>query len=353
MTDHTKIRICFTTKEKDVEVDPTPIFVPLSLTSSGLNQIVNQLLEKDVPIPFIFLAGGQLLQSSIGEYLVQEHLSCETILYIEYLRSIQPPTYLASYIHDDWISSIQAADSQYILSGCYDGLARIWNGSGIIISQAIGHTGPVKSVRWISDNQFVTSSMDQTIKVWKWKLKNYSNTPTSCRCIFEMKGHTMSVESVAVDPKTNRLLSAGADGNIGIWNINGNNDDLANGDKDKQFIKKRKKNDSKHKIIIQNPISMIQGHSSSSSDIIFDRKDSTVGYSVGTDHHIKTWDIVTFSNVDTRTTQDALFSICHMPALSLLGCGSSSRHILLYDPRVSSKSIPVHTLKGHTNFWKS
>ncbi|KAG4300939.1 hypothetical protein PCANB_002744 [Pneumocystis canis] len=348
MIDNTKIRISFTTKEKDVEVDQTPIFVPLSLTPSGLNQIINQLLNKDIPIHFIFLVGNELLQSSIGEYLVQENLSCETVLYIEYIRSIQPPTYLISYIHDDWISSVQVGESQYILSGCYDGLSRIWNESGIIVSQASGHTGPVKSVRWISDNLFVTSSMDQTIKVWKWKPKNHSNTPDSCRCIYEMKGHTMSVESIAVDPKANKLLSADADGNIGIWNIYNENDDLEN--HDKQFVKRRKKNDSKNKIIIQNPISMIQGHSSSSSDIIFDKKDSTVGYSVGTDHHIKTWDIITFSNVNTRTTQDALFSICHIPALSLLACGSSSRHILLHDPRVSSKSITVQTLKGHTNF---
>ncbi|KAG5517829.1 hypothetical protein PMAC_000283 [Pneumocystis sp. 'macacae'] len=350
MNDHTKIRVCFTTQQKDIEVDPTPVFVPLSLTPSGLNHIVNHLLEKNVPITFAFLIDGQFLHTSIGEYLTKKNLSSETILYVEYIRSTQPPIYLASYMHDDWVSSVHASNSQYILSGCYDGLSRIWNGSGIIVAQASGHSGPVKSVCWIGDTQFATSSMDQTIKIWKLKSKHDSNFEVSCRCVYEMKGHTMSVESIAIDSKTNRLLSAGADGNIGIWDISDNNVDLIHNAGEKIHLdKKRKKNESKSKTITKNPISIVQGHSSS-SDIIFDSKDSTVGYSVGTDHHIKTWDLVTFSNVDTRTTKDALFTIRSMPTLSLLACGSSSRHILLHDPRTSSKLTTVQTLKGHTNF---
>ncbi|CCJ30217.1 unnamed protein product [Pneumocystis jirovecii] len=347
MNDHTKIRVCFITQQKDIEVDRTPVFVPLSLAPSGLNHVVNHLLERNVPITFAFLIDGQFLHTSIGEYLAKKNLSYETILYVEYIRSTQPPVYLASYMHDDWVSSIHASDSQYILSGCYDSLSRVWNGSGVVIAQAYGHSGPVKSVRWIKDNQFATSSMDQTIKVWKWKSKHDLDFTVSCRCIYEMKGHTMSVESIAIDSKTNRLLSAGADGNIGIWSINDNDDDLVHNNKnDTHLNKKRKKNESKNKIIIKVSLR----HSSSSSDIIFDTKDSTVGYSVGTDHHIKTWDLVTFSNVDTRTSKDALFAIRPMPALSLLACGSSSRHILLHDPRVSSKLTTVQTLKGHTNF---
>ncbi|KAG4306428.1 hypothetical protein PORY_000416 [Pneumocystis oryctolagi] len=349
MIDYTKVRVCFITQQKDIEVDRTPIFVPLSLTSSGLNKVVNHLLEKDDHITFAFLIDGQFLQSSIGEYLAKKNISCETILYVEYIRSTQPPTYLASYIHDDWVSCVRASDSRHILSGCYDGLSRIWNGSGIIEAQASGHRGPVKSVCWIENNLFATSSMDQTIKIWKWKLKHDLDSLVQCKCIYEMEGHSMSVESIAVDLKTNRLLSACADGNIGIWSIY--SEDIMNNDKkDKQLNKKRKKSELKGEIVTKDPISIIQGHSSSSSDIIFDKKDSTVGYSLGTDHCIKTWDLTTFSNVDTRVTKNALFSICHMSTLSLLACGSSSRHILLHDPRVSSKLTTVQTLKGHTNF---
>lgn len=340
-----KIRVSFVTQDKDIEVDVTPIFIPISLNSSGLNQVINHLLEKNPPIPFGFLIDGQFLQSSIEEYLKKKQLSCEAILSIEYIRSTFPPTNDALLEHPDWVSCVKAVDSEIILSGCYDGISRLWNGNGEIISQTERHNGPVKCVRWVEKNRFVTSSMDQTIKLWK--LKKKSNATTLCRCILEMKGHTMSVESVAVDLQTRKLLSAGADGNIGIWDIEENESIIENGEKS---IKKRKENELKSKIIIKNPISMIQGHSSSSSDIIFDSKDYTVGYSVGMDHHIKTWDLITFSNVDTRVTQDALFSICSIPALSLLACGSSSRHILLHDPRVSLKSTAIQTLKGHTNF---
>lgn len=156
----------------------------------------------------------------------------------------------------------------------------------------------------------------------------------------------MSVDSIVVNSQTNRLLSSGADGNIGIWDIEENDWTI----EQERVVRKRKRNEPVEKMITKKPIYMIQGHSSPCSEIIFDSKDSTVGYSVGKDHSIKTWDLITFSNVDNRVTQHALLSICCMSSMSLLACGSSSQHILLHDPRICLKSTPVQTLKGHTNF---
>ncbi|EMR09639.1 hypothetical protein PNEG_02222 [Pneumocystis murina B123] len=344
MENQTKIRVIFITKEKEIEVENTPIFVPLSLNPYGLNEVINHLLEKDPPINFAFLVDGEFLQESLGEYLARKQQTCETTLSIEYIRSILAPKYVSSFLHSDWVSCVKSVDSKKILSGCYDGISRLWNEDGEIITETLSHDGPVKSVCWVENERFATSSMDQTIKIWR--LKKKKNTIITCHCVFEMKGHAMSVESIAVNLQTNRLLSSGADGNIGIWDIEENDWVI---DEEKS-IKKRKRNELSDKIITKKPIYMIQGHSSSCSEIIFDSKDCTVGYSVGTDHSIKTWDLITFSNVDNRVTQHALFSICCIPSMSLLACGSSSQHILLHDPRISLKSTPVQTLKGHTNF---
>ncbi|KTW27097.1 hypothetical protein T552_02589 [Pneumocystis carinii B80] len=344
MENQTKIRVIFVTKDKEIEVENTPIFVPLSLSRYGLNEVVNHLLEKEPPLNFAFLIDGEFLQGSLGEYLARKERTCETTLSIEYLRCILEPKYALSFVHSDWVSSVKSAESEEIVSGCYDGVARIWNDKGEVITETSVHEGPVKSVCWVEKGRFATSSMDQRIKIWEYKKKKSGKV--ICRCIIEMKGHDMSVESIAVNFETKRLLSSGADGNIGIWDI----EEGENVIDEEKMNKKRRINESKNRIVTKKPICMIEGHSSSSSEIIFDSKDSTVGYSVGTDRCIKTWDLITFSNVDTRVTQQALLCICSIPSLSLLACGSSSQHILLHDPRISLKSTPVQTLKGHKNF---
>ena len=66
------------------------------------------------------------------------------------------------------------------------------------------------------------------------------------------------------------------------------------------------------------PLSLLQGHLEPVEGVIFDAKDSTVGYSVSQDHTIKTWDLVTSRCVDTRTTGYSLLSVLQLPQVNLL-----------------------------------
>lgn len=93
---------------------------------------------------------------------------------------------------------------------------------------------------------------------------------------------------------------------------------------------------------------LLQGHNSLVSDVCFDEKDHTVGYSASEDHSVKTWDLTTSTCVDTRTTSQSLFSLCHLQEAGLLATGTVHHTITLIDPRASATTISAMTLRGHT-----
>ncbi|KAK9244958.1 WD40-repeat-containing domain protein [Lipomyces tetrasporus] len=362
-----QIRITLTTRDPSVAVpDDVPLYVPLALKRYGLSEIVNHLLATEKPIPFDFLINSELLRVSLQDYITQKGLSSEQTLALEYTRSILPPTFLASYVHPDWVSSvdvIEAAPSNVnaapILSGCYDGIVRTWNLSGSVVSEFGGHTGPVKAVRWLDVNKVVSVGMDRSIRIWKVPAAGDQNdevmadvlgsngpqTVTSAR-IFA--GHKSTVEDIAVNAETSRMLSAGADNAVGLWTTNYKEAPPASGSlSTREMTGKRRR---KTTLPSRGPISMMDSHSGPVTGVIFDPKDHTVGYSVSLDHTIKTWDLVTGALVDTRTTSFPLLSIVALPQLSLLCCGSSARHVTLHDPRAAADATTTTTLTGHTNF---
>ena len=136
----------------------------------GLSQILNSesMLDTPAPIPFDFLINGSFLRTTLEEYLTSQGLSSETTLELQYIRSLIPPLFEASFEHDDWVSTVDVLSEtspagtwgsntiglgqERILSGSYDGLLRIWNKSGQAIvtsppASAGGHTAAIKSAK--------------------------------------------------------------------------------------------------------------------------------------------------------------------------------------------------------------
>ena len=88
---------------------------------------------------------------------------------------------MASFNNDDWISSIDSINptskivtsSQLsisqpkILSGSYDGIVRTYNMSGKVEKQYVGHSAPVKAVKWISPTRIVSAGNDRQVRLWK------------------------------------------------------------------------------------------------------------------------------------------------------------------------------------------
>ncbi|AET40610.1 Ytm1p Ecym_6228 [Eremothecium cymbalariae DBVPG len=359
--DKSQAKIKFFTRESDesLHVLDTPLFAPVSLKRYGLSEIVNHLLGLEKPIPFDFLVDGELLRTSLQEYLTKKGLSTETILNVEYTRAVLPPSYLNSFDNDDWVSALDVGGNK-IVSGSYDGIVRTWNLSGKVEKQYSGHSGAVRAVKYVSNTRMVSGGNDRTLRLWKTKNDDVKNLDEfedveNAHTLAILEGHKAPV--VSIDVRGEKILSASYDNTIGIWSTNYKEmtavDPVSDlGEKLSTASKKRRKLALKDGSIRRRaPLSLLESHKAPVEQAIFDSNDSTVGYSVSQDHMIKTWDLVTSRCVDTKTTSYSLLSIVEMPARRLLACGSSARHIILHDPRMDSSSkIIQKQLIGHNNF---
>lgn len=331
-----------------------------------LSTLVNRLLETEQPIPLEFLINGQFLRTSLDEFLTQNGISAETTLNVEYVKALIPPTHVASFEHDDWVSSVDVlsgssnaakwAGSDYdasrqakILSGSFDGIVRVWDTSANLVATGTGHSASVKSAKFVSPSQVVSAGSDRTLRLWKYQDpavgEQGSLTPS-----LELFGHKASVDSLAVHAPSSRILSASADHTIGLWSTSKSGAPAAPENLLPSSNKRRKLSSSSAKPTAQRgPLSLLSGHQAQVADVCFDETDATVGYSASWDHTLKTWDLTTGSCVDTRTTAQPLFSLAHLPSTSLIAVGTSARHITLIDPRASAQTISALTLRGHSN----
>lgn len=331
------------------------------------------MLDTPSPIPFDFLINGTFLRTTIEEYLTSNGLSAENTLNLQYVRSLIPPIFEASFEHDDWVScvdvlsntspagvwqpgSIQAGQER-ILSGSYDGLLRVWNKSGQTIGTSTssslgGHTSSIKAAKFFSPTQVASSGLDRTIRIWKYS-ESDDHFSADLKPTLELYGHKGSVESLAVHSPSSRLLSASIDGLIGVWSSRKSDAPpapssiISSGP-----MAKRRKLTTSTSTPQRGPLSLISGHNAPLTAVIFHPDDPTVAYSTSLDHTVKTLDLETSTVVDTRTTSHPLLSISSLPSLSsshVLATGSSARHITLIDPRASSTTTAIMTLRGHTN----
>ncbi|CAI4826090.1 ASN_collapsed_G0052330.mRNA.1.CDS.1 [Saccharomyces cerevisiae] len=367
--DKSQVKIRFFTREKDesLHVQDTPMYAPISLKRYGLSEIVNHLLASEKPVPFDFLIEGELLRTSLHDYLTKKGLSSEASLNVEYTRAVLPPSYLNSFSNEDWVSSLDVGDgSKHIISGSYDGIVRTWDLSGNVQKQYSGHSGPIRAVKYISNTRLVSAGNDHDLKLTSQQQAQEDDDDEvnieDGKTLAILEGHKAPVVSIDVSDNS-RILSASYDNSIGFWStiykemtvvdpledINNPNNKISTA------ARKRRKLTMKDGTIRRRaPLSLLESHTAPVEQVIFDSTDNTVGYSVSQDHTIKTWDLVTARCIDTRTTSYSLLSIAQLSTLNLLACGSSARHITLHDPRVGASSkVTQQQLIGHKNFVSS
>jgi len=330
------------------------------------------MLDTTSPIPFDFLINGTFLRTTIEEYLTANGLSSETTLTLQYVRSLIPPLYETSFEHDDWVSSLDvlsgssvvagwggksvAEGLERIVTGSYDGFLRVWDKSGQAIAtsasySAGGHSSSVKSVRFISPTHIASSGLDRSIRIWKYA-ESEDHFSADLKPVLELYGHKGSVDSIAVNGPSHRVLSGSSDGTVGLWTTQKSSAPAV----DSSLINsgptaKRRKLTTSTSTPQRGPLSLNTSHSGPVSEVIFNPLDPTVAYTASQDHTIRTIDLTTSTTVDTRTTTHPLLSVSALPGISaqILAAGTSARHITLLDPRVSSIKTQVMTLRGHTN----
>jgi ribosome biogenesis protein YTM1 len=370
-----QVRVTFTTTEADLQLPESKrqLLVPADIRRYGLSRVLNSESMLDTgSIPFDFLVNGSFLRTSLEDYLTSNGLSLETNLTLQYVRSLIPPVYEASFEHDDWVSAVDvlsetspsgrwSGDSfqrgqDRILSASYDGLLRIWNASGQVLTTSPsgshgGHTASIKAAKFLTNSQLATAGMDRTVRVWKYtETEQFSG---DLKPTLELYGHTGSIDSLEVDGASKRLLTASADGAIGFWSTSKTSSPEADASLlPGAHTSKRRKLTTSLTAAQRGPLSLMQIHSAPASAAVFDPRDRTVAYSVSHDHTVRTIDLTTSTVVATLSTSHPLLSLCALPrsgSAPLLAAGTAARHITLVDPRASATTTSVMTLRGHTN----
>ncbi|KAG1463560.1 hypothetical protein G6F46_007285 [Rhizopus delemar] len=339
MSEQVQVRFVTQTPYK---VSDATILLPSSIKKEGLSEIVNGLLDIEKPIPFDFLIDGQLLRTSISEYLNATNLSTENLVTIEYVESMLPPVPLTAYQHDDWISSV-TGKSGLFATGSYDNMVRLWNTSGECISTFIGHTDSVKSVslgQVDGDKAIVFSgSLDHSVLAWEYSLEN-----SSYRLMYECKGHKGPVESVAVDANNNYLASASADGLVRVWTTLEPTEDEHL--EDEQPSKKKKKAGESRKIKARSVA--LEGHVGAVNTVAFNNNDSNIVYTGGWDHSIRAWDVEQQVNLSTKNCEKVVLDVDYSLHSKLLATGHTDNTVRLWDPKSEDGTNVKLTLRGHS-----
>ena len=104
-------------------------------------------------------------------------------------------------------------DGTIILSGSYDGTARLWDATtGSELHTLTGHKGAVVNVAFSPDGTTVaTGSWDGTARLWE------ASTGSPLRTL---TGHTAEVNGIAFSPDSNTLATGSYDGTVLVWELN-------------------------------------------------------------------------------------------------------------------------------------
>ncbi|KAF2753090.1 putative microtubule associated protein [Pseudovirgaria hyperparasitica] len=367
-----KVQVRISTRDQSIALpeDPGTTVVSSSWKRLQLSSLVNSLQQNERPVPYEFLINGRILRTTLDEFLTKNGISTETVLSVEYIRALSPPTHVASFEHDDWVSSVDIISSTSpastwrtkptisqgqarILSGSYDGLLRLWDTTNASEPLAISklplssRVTSIKSVKFLSPIRLVSAGLDAVLRVWKYDPDHLTIEPT-----LELYGHKWAVESLAVHSPSSHILSASSDHTLGLWSTSTDLAPAAPESLISKSIKRQKvfasqqQGESPEQ---RGPLSLLCAHTAPVSSVIFSPADPTAAYSTSHDHTLRTWDLATSTPVSLRTTNSSLLSLTTLPTLSLLAAGSSARHITLIDPRESTATIAAATLRGHTN----
>lgn len=364
-TEEGQLLVKLFTKHKKYQVPESEFSLPSNATCEQLQQLINGLLagqdERESEGPtFDFLVKGQFLRTSLSDYVDKEQLSTESVLEVEYIVQESAPQLEHSLQHDDWVSCIDQHTDGWIVTGSYDNTLSIWDSQGKCVLTMEGHQMPVKSVRWLRDEEdgqisLISSSHDESALMWKFNAEQLT-----CTCVYICKGHSASVDCIAVEGNSlpqgtplgneGRFATGSWDKLIKIWDAGFTGCVSDEATPEDTGSKRNKSSGEKNVASTRTPLLTLSGHKEPVSCIQW--TDSSVMYSAGWDHAIRTWDVQTGTNTSTLTGSKSILSLSYSEHSQLIATGSADKNVRLWDPRSKDGSIVRTSLSSH-NGWIS
>ncbi|XP_045613933.1 ribosome biogenesis protein WDR12 homolog [Procambarus clarkii] len=349
------VLVKFITKQEQYAVPGASVSVMANITVAGLNKVIKAFIkrcssdQKDLP-QFEFIVNGQLLVGVLKERLEECGVSLESVVEIEYLEKQPPPTPKDSLHHDDWVAALQCSN-QWLLTGCYDNTLHLWDVAGLAAGQGDrahtltipAHRAPVKAVTWVHTDSptktFISTSIDQTAVIWVWQ----SETNT-VECVSECRGHTQSVECVAVDHSKKFFATGSWDNMLKIWSTG----DKGVEEEDAEEEQDSKKRRAAKKPQKKTPIITLAGHSESVGGVVWtgNREVATASW----DHSLRIWDTEIGGVKSQINGNNAFFAVSWSPLNHLLLTGCADRFIRMYDPRITDGSVVQQKFSSHTKW---
>lgn len=356
-----QVQISLFTKQKRFQCSDAPLSVLGSVTEAQLNELLKRLLIDDAEdtdaeeqlqtINFDFLLDGQILRCPLIQLCKEKEVSLETVIALEYIPQQAAPIAGKSFNHDDWVSGVKLHDGM-LLSGCYDCSVHVWSlKDGQKIVSAVRHVEPIKSVCFYNNNQnkddnqshFISTSQDQHMIIWDLNTTEGKVRPAVC-----CKGHSKSVECVAVRKDNNVIASGGWDSAVKVWSASPVADESDKQFYDPESISKKKRQKVEQKGIPRAARHSFLNHTEAVTGVVWMSNNELS--SCSWDHTIRFWDL----NQQVETSQlqgsKAHLSVDYSPLNKCIITGSSDRHIRIWDPRDTGGKLVKQNLSSHVGW---
>jgi len=357
-----QIQISLFTKQERYRCSDAPLSVLGSVTEQQLNELLKKLLvdddaeDADVEgslqnINFDFLLEGQILRTPLIQLIREKQISLESVVSLEYIPQQAAPVAGKSFNHDDWVSGVKLNNGM-LLSGCYDCSVHVWSlKDGKKIATSARHVEPIKSVHWYSANQnkddshvnLISTSQDQHMIVWDVNTVEGTLKPQIC-----CKGHSKSVECVAIRKDDVMMASGSWDSSVKIWSASTQPDES-----DKQFydadsISKKKRMKVEQKGIPRAARHTFLNHTEAVTGVVW--MSNSLLCSCSWDHTIKFWDVSQQIETSQLQGSKAHLSVDYSPLNQCVITGSSDRHIRIWDPRDTGGKLVKQNLSSHVGW---
>jgi ribosome biogenesis protein YTM1 len=262
--------------------------IPAAWARFQLSQLINKVLDPPKPIPFDFLAQGEVVRGTLLQWCSEKGLSTEDTLELEYVESMLPPERVASIEPDNWISSISCQLPGYFLASSFDGSLQIYDNSQNLVASSSSHPAPATSVCWLPSTGFSTSrfiasaSHDTTALISQI---DFEGDAPQIVPLASLNVHTAPLSSISSDPSGSRLLTSSWDSLVCLWTSSVPEKDEAPLIQTQANKKRRRTEGSAVKR--KAPIQVLKSHTGRVSGAEFLAADRAV--SCGLDSTIRTW----------------------------------------------------------------